>query len=922
MNSSVTNPCVSPLLSPSRREFLRLGGLVLFAPSLLIGCGGDNGGAGRLGDTCAQEDSEASDDPTVYLSDYQPPAYFVDEVHLTLDLDKGFTTVTSRLRVHRNPDVPVQPFILMGRELNTLFLAIDGQPVRLSGCDSHSTRLTIPAVPESFLAEIIVRIYPDANTSLAGLYRAQDGYFSQCEAEDFRRITWFPDRPDVMSLYTVTLLADAGTLPVLLSNGNLIGKGTLANGRHWTRWHDPFRKPCYLFAAVAADLEVLRDEFVTLSGRTLQLAVYVEPGKLAQSGHAMLALKKAMRWDEERFGLECDLDQYAIVAVGDFNMGAMENKGLNIFNTRYVLADVGTATDTDFMNIDSVVAHEYFHNWTGNRVTCRDWFQLSLKEGLTVFREQEFSADVHDVAVARIKTVRGLRARQFPEDAGPMAHPVRPSSYIAIDNFYTATVYNKGAELVRMMQTLIGPEAFRRGMAEYFRRYDGQAVTVEDFVSAMSAVSGFDFSQFMGWYEQAGTPRVAVTDYFDAQQGTYTLTMTQTNPLARSGAPYLIPMRVALFASNGQLVPGTTQTLLLGDSRQAFHFSGVSAPPVPSLLRDFSAPIILDYAYSAAQLTHLLNYETDPFAAWEASQRLAATLILDATAMMAKGLPPQWPASYFEVVRELLRQQAERGAALVAECLTLPSEATLTEALETLDPEVLHGARIALRREVAGRLEGELALTYDLLAPTGPYNLDAREIGRRALRNLCLGYLLERETDAVYRLAGRQFSTADNMTNQYAALATLVDHDCPERITALEDFHEQWRAEALVMDKWFAVQAGSRLPSTLSRVKALSQHPDFDVENPNRVIALLGTFGANLARFHAADGAGYVFLGEWIVRLDAINASLAAYLAKSFEPWRKYDAQHQAKCRPVLEELRAKPGLSRNVLEVVTRLLG
>ncbi len=599
----------------------------------------------------------------------------------------------------------------------------------------------------------------------------------------------------------------------------------------------------------------------------------------------------------------------------------MENKGLNIFNTRYVLADARTATDTDFMKIDNVVAHEYFHNWTGNRVTCRDWFQLSLKEGLTVFRDQEFNADVHDAAVARIQTVRGLRAHQFPEDAGPMAHPVHPSSYIAIDNFYTATVYDKGAELVRMMQTLIGPEAFRQGMAEYFRRYDGQAVTCEDFVAAMSAVSGFDFSQFMHWYEQAGTPRVAVTEYFDAQQGTYTLTMSQTNPLARGGTPYLIPIRVALFASNGQELPGTAQTLLLSDSTQSFQFSGLSALPVPSLLRDFSAPIILDYAYSASQLTHLLNYESDSFAAWEASQRLASRLILDATAMMAKELLPQWPDSYFEVVRQLLGQHTEGGAALIAECLTLPSEATLTEALAGVDPEVLHSARTALLREVARRLEGELGLTYDLLAPQGPYNLDVQEIGRRALRNLCLGYLLELETDAGFRLAGRQFSTADNMTNQYAALAALVDHDCPERIRALEDFYDQWRKEVLVIDKWFAVQANSRLPGTLSRVKQLSQHPDFDPENPNRVFALLGTFGANRARFHAADGAGYIFLGEWIARLDAINPSTAAYLAKAFEPWRKYDVQRQAQCRSVLEELRAKPGLSPNVLEVVTQLL-
>ncbi len=908
-------------VSPARREFLRRTGLLLTAPAWLTACGGRDGDR-PLDTTCALGETDKGDGAPVYLADYEPPAFFIDEIELTLDIGPGLTRVQSRLDCRRNPAVGPQPLVLDGRELQTLFVAVDGQPRLVTDCTPDSTRLVLREVPDVFRLETIVHIEPERNTSLAGLYPSTTGYFTQCEPEDFRRITWFPDRPDVMSRYTVTLIAEAERLPLLLANGNLVAQGQFADGRHWATWRDPFRKPSYLFAAVAARLEVLRDHFVTLSGRTIALAVYVEPGKLDQCGYAMAALKKAMRWDEDRFGLECDLDQYAIVAVSDFNMGAMENKGLNIFNNLYVLADPRTATDRDFMNIDRVVGHEYFHNWTGNRVTCRDWFQLTLKEGLTVFREQEFTADVLNPDTARIVDVRALRAYQFPEDASPMAHPIRPASYVAIDNFYTPTIYDKGAEVVRMIQTLIGREAFGAGLTTYLRRHDGQAVTCEDFVAAMGEVSGFDFAPFLRWYDQAGTPRVTVSAAFDHQAGRYTLTMTQANPLARDGQPCLIPIRMTLFGVDGMELPGADQTLLLRESRQSFSFAGLSAEPTPSLLRGFSAPVILDHAYTPEQLILLLNAETDPFAAWEAGYRLVTDILLAATVAIAAGNEPLWPEAYFAVVGQILAQRETRGAALVAECLTLPDEASLTQALTGLvDPEALHLAWVGFSQAIALRRETDWWTTYEQLAPQGPYNFDPTEMGRRALRNRCLTYLAELETEPALAAAWSQFQAADNMTDQYAALAVLNDHASPRRETALAVFYDQWRSEALVIDKWFAIQAASRLPDTLDRVRELTQHPDFDYTNPNRALSLLHTFGKNLVLFHAADGGGYEFLGEQIAIIDGINSSSSAYLARAFDSWRRYDAGRQAHCQRVLEGLRDRPGLSRALLEVVSKLL-
>ena len=862
---------------------------------------------------------------TIHLKDYTAPAYWVDTVELDIDIQAGATVVTATQACRRNPAVPVQPLVLDGEELETLSVAVDGQALAPSAYTVSDSQLTLDQLPERFTLTTVVRINPDANTRLSGFYRSKDGYFTQCEAQGFRRITWFQDRPDVMSTFTVTLHADRATYPVLLANGNPAAAGDEGQGRHFATWQDPFKKPCYLFAMVAAKLDVLRDTFATASGRTVQLAIYVEPGKLDQCPHAMAALKKSMAWDEQRFGLECDLDHYMIVAVGDFNMGAMENKGLNIFNTKYVLARPDVATDVDFENIDRVVAHEYFHNWTGNRVTCRDWFQLSLKEGLTVFRDQEFGADLHNRQTARIREVRGLRAAQFPEDAGPMAHPVRPASYIEINNFYTATVYEKGAEVVRMIQTLIGREGFRAGMDEYFRRHDGQAVTCDDFVAAMAAASGFDFSQFMRWYAQPGTPQVQARGDYDAAARRYTLSFTQTNPKASDDAPYLIPIRVALFAADGRELPGTARTLLLTEASQQFTFDDIAEAPVPSLLRDFSAPVILDFPYADADLTLLLAHESDPFNAWEAGQRLATRLILQATVDIAAGRTPVWPESFAAAARRLLTSHAERGAAFVAEALTLPGEATLAESLDVVDPDALHAARNGLRRHLAEALADDLSSVYGALAPTGPYQPTAEDAGRRALRNLCLGYLLELDTPAQRQLAQAQYANADNMTDQFAALAALANvnaADCPEREAALADFHQRWQGEALVMDKWLAVQSSSRRPDTLATVERLTAHPAFDAGNPNKIYALLRTFGANLVRFHAADGAGYRFLAEQIKALDPRNPQVASRLARCFDRWKKFDAGRQAHARAALEGLRDHAGLSRDVFEIVSRALG
>ncbi len=830
---------------------------------------------------------------TIYLKDYTPPAYLVPHVELDVDIREDHALVKAKLQVKRNAGGK-GPLVLDGDELELVSVTLDGKTPKH---DVAADRLTVHDVPDAFTLETVTRIVPQKNTKLEGLYATKHGFVTQCEAEGFRRITWFVDRPDNMARYIVAVHADKARYPVLLSNGNRIGGGDEAAGRHWAKFDDPFLKPSYLFALVAANLEQRSDEIVTRSGKRAELSVYVEPGKLDQSAWAMDCLKRAIRWDEERFGLELDLEQYKIVAVGDFNSGAMENKGLNIFNTRYVLARPDTATDADYQAIDAVVAHEYFHNWTGDRVTCRDWFQLSLKEGLTVFRDQEYSSDQYSRAVERIQNVRMLRAGQFPEDAGPMKHPVRPQSYMEIRNFYTMTVYEKGAEVVRMQHTLLGEAKFQAGMKLYFQRHDGRAVTCDDFVQAMEDASGtdassrVDLSQFRRWYDVAGTPVLDCTGEY--QDGTFTLGVRQSvNP------PLHIPLAVKVGPHE--------RVLPVKRAEEKFSFK-VAEKPVPSLLRGFSAPVILNYPYSEAELVHLLAHDDDPFNRWEAGQRLAAALILK------QGGEPS--SAFLQAVRRVL---AEKDHAFVAEALALPSEAFLAEQLEVVDPEALHEARNALRRGIAKALEPELAATYRALESDAPYAPDPAAVGRRALKNLCLGYLAELGQSA---LADAQFRRADNMTDAMAALGCLANADCREREPALQAFYDKWRDEPLVVDKWLSVQALSRLPGTLARVRQLLGHPAFDIKVPNKVYALVRAFAANHVRFHAADGAGYAFLAERVLELDRINPQVAARMARGFDRWRKFDAARQGLARAQLERIRDAAGLSRDVAEIVGKSL-
>jgi len=873
---------------------------------------------------------------TIFLEDYTPPAFLIPQVSLDIRLIEDHAIVSATLALERNPtaaDATV-PLLLDGEDLVLESVAIDGRELTPDEYTNDDSHLAIADVPQRFTLTTRVRIEPKKNTQLMGLFAAAAGCFTQCEAQGFRRITWFIDRPDVMSRYTATIHADREKYPVLLSNGNLVESGAGEAGTHWARWEDPFAKPCYLFAMVAAKLDVLEDRFTTKSGREVKLAIYVDPGKLDQCAFAMDSLKRSMKWDEEVFGLELDLDQYMIVAVGDFNMGAMENKGLNIFNTKYVLARPDTATDTDYMMLDRVVAHEYFHNWTGNRVTCRDWFQLSLKEGLTVFRDQEYGADMYSRPVQRIQEVRSLRAVQFPEDAGPMAHPVRPQAYMEISNFYTSTVYDKGAEVVRMIHTLIGAEKFRKGMDLYFKRHDGQAVTCDDFAQAMADASGTDLSQFRRWYDQAGTPVVEVSDAWDAATQRYTLTLAQSCP-ATPGQPeklpFHIPFALGLMGENGHALPlrlegetaasGTERVLDVKQAMEHFTFAGIAAKPVPSLLRGFSAPVILKYPYDETALAHLMADDSDDFNRWEAGQRLAGDLILRRAAAMRAGGDMATPRLFIDALGKVL-VNAGRDPAFAAEALSLPGEAYLAEQMDEVDPDSLHAARMATRRDIAHSLRLALLVTCETAAPQGPYSPDAASAGRRALRNLALGYLMELDDAAVRVLCVRQFERADNMTDAMAALSFLANCDCPERVTALDAFHAKWKDEALVMDKWLGVQATSRLPGTLDEVKRLTTHPAFDIRNPNKVYALIRGFCANHVRFHAADGSGYAFAAERTIEIDALNHQVASRVARSFDRWRRFDAGRRQHARAALERIAATDGLSKDVAEIVTRALG
>ena len=867
----------------------------------------------------------------VLLSAYQPPAFLVSSVDLHFDLDPAATRVLSRLALHRNPHASADaPLSLNGEALTLVRIARDGVPLPPDAYRIDGGILTIDAMPDACMLEIETKIAPAENTELSGLYVSGGSYFTQCEAEGFRRITYFPDRPDVMARYTVSITADKTAVPVMLSNGNPGPVRDLPGGRHQITWTDPHPKPCYLFALVAGDLVSVKDDFTTRSGRHVDLGIYVRRGDEDKCGHAMLSLKTSMRWDEDVFGLEYDLDVFNIAAVSDFNMGAMENKGLNVFNTKYVLARPDTATDGDYQGIEAVIAHEYFHNWTGNRVTCRDWFQLSLKEGLTVYRDQEFSADQSSRAVKRIGDVRGLRAAQFREDAGPLAHPVQPKSYLAIDNFYTATVYNKGAEVIRMMATIIGREAFRKGMDLYFLRHDNNAVTIEDFVAAMADASGVNLDKFRAWYDQAGTPEVSVDDAYDPDRKQYRLTIRQSTkptPGQPHKQPVVVPVAMGLLDGNGQELetklageasakPGT-RVLLAGGAETTFTFEDVASPPVPSLFRGFSAPVKLS-GISSERSRFLAAHDTDPFVRWESGQQYATRVLLDMIPAWHRGEALNTDPGLIEALSETLAQGA-KDPAFVAEAMILPGESFLADQMAIADVDAIHAVRDAARVAIGASLNEPLRAAYDRFTDTGPYRIDGAAIGARSLRNVCLAYLSAGGDPA---LAKRQFDAAGNMTDSLAALSVLTGIACPERDAALTAFHAKWRDDPLVLDKWFSIQAMSPLPGTVAHVRVLSAHADFDLRNPNRIRALVGAFaGANQVRFHDPKGEGYKFLADIVIQLDPSNPQVAARMVGPLGQWRRMDSSRQALMQNELRRILALPGLSTNTYEIASKSL-
>lgn len=871
---------------------------------------------------------------TVFLKDYVPPAWRVPRVELTFRLDPACTRVHSRLALERAEGAAGEPLMLYGQDLTLLTLSADGRPLPKGAWRLEGEQLWIQDLPERCELTVETEIRPDANTALEGLYVSGGNFCTQCEAEGFRRITYFPDRPDVMTVYTVRIEADAAACPVLLSNGNLVESGDLPDGRHYAVWHDPFPKPSYLFALVAGNLACREDRFVTRSGREVALRIYVEHHNLDKCEHAMRSLVKAMRWDEETFGREYDLDVYMIVAVDDFNMGAMENKGLNIFNSKYVLARPDTATDDDFVAIESVIAHEYFHNWSGNRVTCRDWFQLSLKEGLTVFRDQEFTADQSLRAVKRIDDVQRLRSLQFPEDAGPMAHPVRPQSYMEINNFYTMTVYEKGAEVVRMIQTLLGREGFRRGLDLYFERHDGQAVTTDDFVRAMEDATARDLTQFRRWYDQAGTPVLEASGVYEAAARRYRLTVRQScppTPGQPDKLPLHMPLAVALLDRAGHEIPlrlegeaapaGGQRVLELTAPDHVFVFEDVPERPVPSLLRDFSAPVTLRFAYTEGELAFLMSSDTDAFNRWEAGQQYAVRVLMKLVEDVRAGHPLALDGRFVESVARVLEATA-LDPALVAEALSLPGESYLADQMSVVDVDAIHAARQFVRRTLGERLATQWQAAYERHRVTDARDPGAAAMGARRLANLSLAYLVVAEGTDGRSLAYRRFRGAGSMTESMGALRALMDCDCEERDAALVAFESRWRDEPLVLDKWFSLQAASSVPGALQRVRTLMAHPGFNMRNPNRVRALIGAFAtANPVHFHAADGAGYRFLADQVLALDPINPQVAARLVKSLSRWKRFDEPRQQAMRAALKRIADTRGLSRDVYEIASRSL-
>ena len=861
-----------------------------------------------------------------YRHDYRAPDYTITDIDLTFNLDASVTRVTAVSRVKRLGDNQAE-LRLDGGELTLVSLTVDDQPWDAYRLEEGALVLT--GLPDNFTLQIVNDIHPDKNSALEGLYQSGEALCTQCEAEGFRHITWYLDRPDVLARFTTTLIADRARYPFLLSNGNRVDAGQMDDGRHWIKWQDPFPKPCYLFALVAGDFDLLRDSFTTRSGRDVALEIYVDRGNLDRADWAMTSLKNSMKWDEERFGLEYDLDVFMIVAVDFFNMGAMENKGLNIFNSKYVLAKAETATDKDYLGIEAVIGHEYFHNWTGNRVTCRDWFQLSLKEGLTVFRDQEFSSDLGSRAVNRIDNVRIMRGAQFAEDASPMAHPIRPEQVIEMNNFYTLTVYEKGSEVIRMMHTLLGEENFQKGMQLYFERHDGSAATCEDFVQAMEDASHIDLTQFRRWYSQSGTPVLTIRDDYNPELEQYTLHVTQMTPPTadqQEKLPLHIPLDIELYDDNGEPIPlqhngePIHHVLNVTEEFQTFIFDKVWHQPVPSLLREFSAPVKLDYSWSDAQLTFLMRHARNDFARWDAAQSLLATHIKLNVARFQQGQSLSLPLHVADAFRAVLLDE-HSDPALMALILTLPSENEIAGLFDTIDPEANAAVRDALMRTLAVELADEWLAIYNAYQ-TPEYRVEHADIGKRALKNVCLSYLALGDATLANRLVQAQYQQANNMTDALAALtaAVMAQLDCRDEMLSAWD--ERWHKDGLVMDKWFTLQATSPSLDVLTRVRALLNHRSFSMGNPNRVRSLIGAFAsANPAAFHAKDGSGYRFLVEMLTDLNSRNPQVAARMIEPLIRLKRYDAERQRMMREALEQLRDLENLSGDLYEKISKAL-
>jgi aminopeptidase N len=871
-----------------------------------------------------------------FLKDYQAPRYLVDKVSLHFDLDAKHTKVTSVLSMRLNPVYDtVGECVLDGEHLELVSVKLDGRLLQGNEYQRTDKQLLISHVPAKFELEIETIIHPEQNTALEGLYHSGSLLCTQCEAEGFRRITYYPDRPDVMAVFTVTIAADKALWPIMLSNGNLEQQGVFDDGRHWVRWHDPHPKPSYLFALVAGDLHVQQDKFVTMSGREVTLEIFVDHENSHKCDHALNSLKQSMKWDEEVYGREYDLDIFMIVAVNDFNMGAMENKGLNVFNAACVLASPDTATDQDYYTIQSIVAHEYFHNWSGTRVTCRDWFQLSLKEGFTVMRDQSFSADLNSAAVQRIADVNQLRMMQFAEDAGPMAHPVRSASFIEISNFYTVTIYEKGAEVVRMIQTIVGNDGFRKGTDLYFERHDGQAVTTDDFVSAIEDANNVDLSQFKRWYSQAGTPIIEVTEQFDAAAKTFTLTFKQSCPATpdqQEKLPFHIPVAVGLLDRHGESLTlqlindenvwdSETRVLSLTEQEQTFTFVNIDESPVASILRGFSAPVKINHVRTSGELAFLMANDKDSFTRWDAGQQLYINVLLDMVKAKQQDIPLSVPSLLIESIESVLADEGN-DPALVAKMLAIPTENYIAAQMKPADVDAIHTAREFLKSTLAASLKQSLTDIYQRFSDTAQYQFTAKAMAKRSLKNVALSYLMATNDPLQTQRCLKQMKQADNMTDTLAGLSLIVDQAGPEREHALRAFYEQWQHDRQVVDKWLTVQALSKLPDTLIRVKGLLKHAAFSMTNPNNVRAVIGQFCRNNPiHFHAKDGSGYQFLADQIIELDKLNPQVASRQLGAFNSWLQYDEVRQSLIKQQLTRIAEQDSLSPDVYEVVTKYL-